>query len=577
MPKGILLYGPPGTGKTLLAKAVANESGASFYSQSASAFVEMFAGLGAARIRKLFVEARKNAPAIVFIDELDAVGAARTGHGFNREQDQTLNQLLVELDGFDDARPGRRHRRLEPARGPRPGAPAPGPLRPPGARLPARPRGPRGHPARAHARQAARADVDLDMVARQTAGLTGADLANICNEAAIFAGRGGAGDRAGGLRGRARAGRRRAAAAARRHGEGEADPRLPRGRPRAHVASDRRCLPVQKVTIVSRGHALGYTLNMPERGPLPAYEGGALRPAQGPARRPRGRAGRLRPRHERRRQRPRGDRARAVDGLRVRHGRRRHLTDDARRQLRALRGDQARCATHEQAQLTDDAYAEAMRLLTKHRAAARPRRAALLEKETLAGAELDVPARRRAAPSRTRPRRSAPSRRFPSRRLSRLRSPRPWGRRSPALFSPHRGAFRPGGGGARPGARPTARRPARSTSASPSGSGRQAVADLPAGARRLDEPGGAQRAEVLRDRLTGHGQRGRELRRCRVAASRERLDDVAAVRVGERLEDRRLATARDASAVQREGGSPLAGEPRARPRPAASLRGPARA
>jgi cell division protease FtsH len=100
VPKGILLYGPPGTGKTLLAKAVAHESGASFYSQSASAFVEMFAGLGASRIRKLFTTARKNAPAIIFIDELDAVGAARTGHGFNREQDQTLNQLLVELDGF---------------------------------------------------------------------------------------------------------------------------------------------------------------------------------------------------------------------------------------------------------------------------------------------------------------------------------------------------------------------------------------------------------------------------------------------------------------------------------------------
>src|SRR5213080_4339680 len=101
VPKGILLHGPPGTGKTLLAKAIASEAGASFYMQSASAFIEMFAGLGAARIRKLFEEARRNAPAIVFIDELDAVGAARTGHGFNREQDQTLNQLLVELDGFD--------------------------------------------------------------------------------------------------------------------------------------------------------------------------------------------------------------------------------------------------------------------------------------------------------------------------------------------------------------------------------------------------------------------------------------------------------------------------------------------
>src|ERR1043165_8529118 len=103
VPKGLLLYGPPGTGKTLLAKAVAHESGAKFFSASASSFVEMFAGLGAARIRKLFLEARKNAPAIVFIDELDAVGAQRSGHGFNREQDQPLTQLLVELDGFAGA------------------------------------------------------------------------------------------------------------------------------------------------------------------------------------------------------------------------------------------------------------------------------------------------------------------------------------------------------------------------------------------------------------------------------------------------------------------------------------------
>src|SRR5213592_4594264 len=87
--------------KTLLAKAIAHEAGAKFFAQSASAFVEMFAGLGAARIRKLFEEARKHAPAIIFIDELDAVGAQRTGTGFSREQDQTLNQLLVELDGFE--------------------------------------------------------------------------------------------------------------------------------------------------------------------------------------------------------------------------------------------------------------------------------------------------------------------------------------------------------------------------------------------------------------------------------------------------------------------------------------------
>jgi cell division protease FtsH len=189
VPKGILFHGPPGTGKTLAAKAVANESGARFYAQSASAFVEMFAGLGAARIRKLFDEARKNAPAIIFIDELDAVGMARSGSGFNREQDQTLNQLLVELDGFgprdqvvvmgasnrlqdlDPAllRPGRFDRQVL--------------INPPDLK---------GRRAilGVHTRGKPLADdVDLEGVSRQTAGLTGADLQNICNEAAICAGR----------------------------------------------------------------------------------------------------------------------------------------------------------------------------------------------------------------------------------------------------------------------------------------------------------------------------------------------------------------------------------------------------
>src|SRR5204863_6661886 len=99
VPKGILFHGPPGTGKTLAAKAVANESGAHFYSQSAAAFVEMFAGLGAARIRRLFQIARDHRPAVVFIDEIDAVGGVR-GADNNSEREQTLNQLLVEMDGF---------------------------------------------------------------------------------------------------------------------------------------------------------------------------------------------------------------------------------------------------------------------------------------------------------------------------------------------------------------------------------------------------------------------------------------------------------------------------------------------
>ena len=188
VPKGILLHGPPGTGKTLLAKAVANESNAQFFAQSASSFVEMFAGLGAARIRRLFRQARKDAPAIIFIDELDAVGATR-GNDISGEKDQTLNQLLVELDGFggtDDVvviaasnllekldpallRPGRFDRQIF--------------VTPPDLKG-------RRNILNVHTRGKPLAeDVDLELVARQTSGLTGADLANICNEAAIFAGR----------------------------------------------------------------------------------------------------------------------------------------------------------------------------------------------------------------------------------------------------------------------------------------------------------------------------------------------------------------------------------------------------
>ncbi len=154
VPKGILLHGPPGTGKTLLAKAVAHESGAQFFAQSAAAFVEMFAGLGAARIRRLFAIARKHEPAIIFIDELDAVGGRR-GMDISGEKDQTLNQLLVEMDGF--ATSGRlvviaASNLLEEAR---PRVAAPRALRSPGVRRSPRHQGPRRDPRGAHAQQAA--------------------------------------------------------------------------------------------------------------------------------------------------------------------------------------------------------------------------------------------------------------------------------------------------------------------------------------------------------------------------------------------------------------------------------------
>ena len=264
VPKGILFYGPPGTGKTLLAKAVAHESGASFFSQSASAFVEMFAGLGAARIRKLFAEARKHAPAIVFIDELDAVGAARTGHGFNREQDQTLNQLLVELDGFssDDRvvvmgasnrlqdldpallRPGRFDRQVL--------VPAPdlvGREEILGVHTVGKPLA---------------AGVDLQAIARQTAGLTGADLANIANEAAIAAGRRHAQEI--GDEDFDSAMERVVAGLQQRRVVSEKEKRILAYHEAGHALMSHLmgdALPVHKVTIVSRGQALGYTLNLP--------------------------------------------------------------------------------------------------------------------------------------------------------------------------------------------------------------------------------------------------------------------------------------------------------------------------
>ncbi|MEA2225971.1 MAG: cell division protease FtsH, partial [Solirubrobacteraceae bacterium] len=262
VPKGVLLHGPPGTGKTLLAKAVAHESGAQFFAQSASSFVEMFAGLGAARIRRLFAIARKHEPAIIFIDELDAVGGRR-GSDISGEKDQTLNQLLVEMDGFagsgrvvviaasnlleklDPAllRPGRFDRQVF--------------VVPPDVRG-------REGVLKVHTRDKPLADVDLAIIAQQTSGLTGADLANICNEAAIFATR------------------RKSAtiaigdfdAAIERVIAGVQSRRVLNSHEKQvvafHEAGHALCgelLPsvdrVHRISIVPRGQALGYTLNLP--------------------------------------------------------------------------------------------------------------------------------------------------------------------------------------------------------------------------------------------------------------------------------------------------------------------------
>ena len=191
IPKGCLLVGPPGTGKTLLAKAVAGEAGVPFFSISGSEFVEMFVGVGASRVRDLFEQAKKNAPCIIFIDEIDAVGRQRGAGlgGGNDEREQTLNQLLTEMDGFEgntgiiiiaatnrpdvlDAallRPGRFDRQVTVDRPDYSG---------------------RLQILGVHARGKTLAkDVDLDKVARRTPGYTGADLANLLNEAAILAAR----------------------------------------------------------------------------------------------------------------------------------------------------------------------------------------------------------------------------------------------------------------------------------------------------------------------------------------------------------------------------------------------------
>jgi cell division protease FtsH len=191
IPRGVLLVGPPGTGKTLLARAVAGEAGVPFFSLSASEFVEMFVGVGASRVRDLFQQAKNAAPAIVFIDELDAVGRRR-GAGLgavNDEREQTLNQLLVEMDGFDE-----REEVILLAATNRPDVLDPALLRPGRfdrqvvVNLPDR-QGREGI-LRIHTRGLRLApNLDLNAIARATTGMSGADLANLCNEAALNAAR----------------------------------------------------------------------------------------------------------------------------------------------------------------------------------------------------------------------------------------------------------------------------------------------------------------------------------------------------------------------------------------------------
>ncbi|MGP3910176.1 ATP-dependent zinc metalloprotease FtsH [Nonomuraea sp. 10N515B] len=267
-PRGVLLMGPPGTGKTLLARAVAGEARVPFYAVTGSSFVELFVGLGASRVRELFAEARRSAPSIIFIDEIDAIGARRTiaGVGGHDEREQTLNQLLAEMDGFagdssvvvlantnrpealDPAllRPGRFDREIH----------VPLPTLADRTRILA-----------VHTRgKRLGLDVDLSVVARATPGFSGADLANLVNEAALRAARG---DRAeiraadfDDARDRLVLGRR-----------DESIALLPEERERVAVHESGHALvaalsptadPVSKITILPSGMALGATHQIPE-------------------------------------------------------------------------------------------------------------------------------------------------------------------------------------------------------------------------------------------------------------------------------------------------------------------------
>ncbi|WP_442544175.1 ATP-dependent zinc metalloprotease FtsH [Arthrobacter sp. KN11-1C] len=268
IPKGVLLYGPPGTGKTLLARAVAGEAGVPFFSISGSDFVEMFVGVGASRVRDLFEQAKANAPAIIFVDEIDAVGRHRGAGigGGNDEREQTLNQLLVEMDGFDVKtnviliaatnrpdvldpallRPGRFDRQIT--------VEAPDLIG-------------REQILNVHAKGKPMAHgVDLKGVAKKTPGYTGADLANVLNEAALLTARSNANlidDRAldeaidrvmAGPQKRSRVMKEMERKITAYHEGGHA----------LVAAALRNSAPVTKITILPRGRALGYTMVVPE-------------------------------------------------------------------------------------------------------------------------------------------------------------------------------------------------------------------------------------------------------------------------------------------------------------------------
>ena len=269
IPKGVLLFGPPGTGKTLLARAVAGEAKVPFYSISGSDFVEMFVGVGAARVRDLFAQAKANAPAIVFVDEIDAVGRQRgTGMGGGHdEREQTLNQLLVEMDGFDAAgqviliaatnrpdvldpallRPGRFDRQIPVDRPDLKG---------------------RGDILAVHARNKPIAEgVDLLAYARRTPGFTGADLANVLNEAALLAAREGKkvidNSQLDEAIDRVMAGPQRKTRLM-----SEEERRVTAYHEVGHALVARALAhtdPVHKVTIMPRGRALGYTMVLPDQ------------------------------------------------------------------------------------------------------------------------------------------------------------------------------------------------------------------------------------------------------------------------------------------------------------------------